>query len=119
MPDVVAGESDVSEGFQSVDIDRAMQLSFDALNDLVSMHEAAQAFKVNRAGGHEKARALNEKIGPQTIPAGATFGALQDLHAKARPFACMLLAIVRLFLSRDEGKRCRTSTNCEISLRRR
>jgi hypothetical protein len=31
--------------FQSVDIDRAMQLSFDALGDLVSMHETAQTFK--------------------------------------------------------------------------
>jgi hypothetical protein len=29
--------------FQSVDIDKAMQLSFDAVSDLVSMHEATQA----------------------------------------------------------------------------
>jgi hypothetical protein len=31
------------EEIQSVDIDRAMQLSFDALGDLVSMHESALA----------------------------------------------------------------------------
>src|SRR5216684_5253407 len=41
--------------FQSIDIDRAMQFSFDALGDLVSMHEAAQTFKLAQKAAIEKA----------------------------------------------------------------
>jgi hypothetical protein len=33
--------------FQSVDIHRAMQLAFDALGDLASAQEAAQAYQIS------------------------------------------------------------------------
>jgi hypothetical protein len=36
--------------FLKIDIDRAMQLAFDALGELVAMHDAAQDFKGGGAG---------------------------------------------------------------------
>jgi hypothetical protein len=73
---------------QSVDIDRAMQLSFDALCDLVSMHETAQAFKSAERADIEKTERLERQDTSQTIPA---------VVQKANLFASSLLEIVRLF----------------------
>ena len=48
--------------FQSIDIDRAMQLSFDAFSDLVSMQEVAQAFNSAEQSAIEKAETLERAI---------------------------------------------------------
>ena len=55
--------------FQSVDIDRALQHSFDALGDLVSMHDTAQAFKSAEQAAKEKIERLERQDTSQTIPA--------------------------------------------------
>jgi hypothetical protein len=91
--------------FQSVDIDRAMQLSFDALGDLVSMHEAAQAFKSAEQEAIEKAKILERKDRSQTIPAvGNVRGHCKTFMQKADHFAVSLLAIVRLFYPEMKAK---------------
>jgi hypothetical protein len=84
--------------FQSVDIDRAMQLVFDALGDLVSMHETAQTFKSAQQTAIEKAKALERKDASQTIPAvGNVRGHCKTFVQKADHFAISLLGVVRLF----------------------
>ena len=84
--------------FQSIDIDRAMQLSFDAFGDLVSMQEAAEAFKSAEQQAIEKAKALERKDRSQTIPAaGNVRGHCKTFMQKADHFARSLLAIVQLF----------------------
>jgi len=84
--------------FQSVDIDRAMQLSFDALGDLVSMHETAQAFKSAEQVAIEKNERLERQDTSQTIPSvGNVRSYCKTFAQKADHFAFSLLAIVRLF----------------------
>jgi hypothetical protein len=91
--------------FQSVDIDRAMQFSFDALADLVSMHETTQAFKSAEQTAIEKAKAVERKDASQTIPAvGNVQGYCKTFAQKADHFAVSLLGIVRLFYPEMKGK---------------
>jgi hypothetical protein len=83
--------------FQSVDIDRAMQLSFDALGDLVSMHDATHVFKSAENAAVERSKALERKDASQAIPAvGNVRGHCKTFAQKADHFAVSLLAIVRL-----------------------
>jgi hypothetical protein len=91
--------------FQSVDIDRAMQLSFDAFGDLVSMQEAVEAFTSAEQQAIEKAKALERKDRSQTIPAaGNVRGHCKTFVQKADHFARSLLAIVRLFYPEMKAK---------------
>jgi hypothetical protein len=86
------------KGFQSVNIDQAMQLTFDAFGDLVSMHETAQAFKSAEQAAIEKIKRLERQDTSQTIPAvGNVRGYCKTFAQKADHFAFSLLAIVRLF----------------------
>jgi hypothetical protein len=91
--------------FQSVDIDQAMQLSFDALSDLISMHEAAQTFKSAEQAAIAKAESLKRKDRSQTIPAvGNVRAHCKTFMQKADHFAVSLLAIVRLFYAEMKAK---------------
>ncbi|MGT2471661.1 hypothetical protein [Paraburkholderia terrae] len=84
--------------FQSIDIDRAMQLSFDALSDLVATHEAAEAFISAERASIDKAQSLERKDASQTIPAvGNVRGHCKSFAQKADHFVVSLLGIVRLF----------------------
>jgi hypothetical protein len=91
--------------FQSVDIDRAMQLSFDALGDLISMHEATQVFKWAEQAAIEKAETLERKDASQTIPAvGNVRGYCKSFAQKADHFTVSLSGIVRLFYPEMKGE---------------
>jgi hypothetical protein len=91
--------------FQSVDINRAMHLSFDALGDLVSMHDATQVFKLAENAAVEKSKALERKDASQAIPAvGNVRGHCKTFAQKADHFAVSLLAIVRLFYPEMKGE---------------
>jgi hypothetical protein len=91
--------------FQSVDIDRAMHLAFDALNDVVSAAEAAQTFKSAEQAAIAKAEALERKDASLAIPAvGNVRGHCKTFMQKADHFAASLLAIVRLFYPEMKGK---------------
>jgi hypothetical protein len=86
--------------FQSIDVNRAMLLSFDALCDLVSMHEASQAFESMEQSAIEKAKSLERKDASQTIPAvGNVRAHCKTFMQKADHFVVSLLGIVRLFYS--------------------
>jgi hypothetical protein len=91
--------------FQSVDISRAMQLTFDALGDLVSMRETAQTFKSAEQAAIEKAEALERKDACQTIPSvGNVRTHCKTFAQKADHFAASLLGIVRLFYPEMKGQ---------------
>jgi hypothetical protein len=93
------------KGFQSIDIDRAMQLSFDALGDLVSMREAADAFKSVEQDLIENAESLQRKDRSQTVPAAGNVRAhCKTFMQKADHFAGSLLSIVRLFYPEMKGE---------------
>lgn len=82
-----------------------MQLSFDALGELVSMHETAQAFKLAERAAIEKAESLERQDTSQTIPAvGNVRGHCKTFAQKADHFAASLLGIVRLFYPEMKGK---------------
>jgi hypothetical protein len=84
--------------FQSVDIDKAMQLSFDALGDLVSMYENALAFKSAEQAAIEKTERVERQESSQTVPAvGNVRSYCKSFAQKADHFAFSLLEIVRLF----------------------
>jgi len=84
--------------FQSIDIDRAMKLAFEGLGELVSMHEAAMAFKLAQETAIAKARVLEQKDRSQTIPAvGNVRGHCKTFMQKADHFAVSMMGIVRLF----------------------
>jgi hypothetical protein len=87
--------------FQSPDLtDCAMQFSFDAMGDLVSMHEATQEFKSAERAAIEKAQAVHRKDSSQTIPAVSNVRAhCKSFMQKADHFAVSLLGIVQLFYS--------------------
>jgi hypothetical protein len=92
--------------FQSVDISQATRLSFDALGDLVSMDDAAQAFKSAEQAAIEKTKTLERKDASLTIPAvGNVRGHCKTFMQKADHFAVSLLNIARMFYPelRNEG----------------
>lgn len=91
--------------FQSVDIDKAMQLSFDALGDLVSMDETSQAFKAAEQAAIVKAKNLERKDASLTIPAvGNVRGECKSFSQKADHFTVSLMELVRLFYPEMKGK---------------
>jgi hypothetical protein len=84
--------------FQPIDVRRAMQLSFEALSDLVSMHETMQEFKSAEAAAIEKAQAQEGQHRSLTVPSvGNVRGHCKTFIQKADHFAISLLSIVRLF----------------------
>jgi hypothetical protein len=91
--------------FQSIDVERAMQLAFEALGDLVSTHDIAQTFSSAEQSAIQKAEALEQKDASLTIPAvGDVRGQCKSFMQKADHFAVSLLGIVRLFYPELKGK---------------
>lgn len=90
--------------FQQVDIDRAMQLSFDALGDLISMDEIAQAFKAAEQTAIDKAGKIVAMDASLTIPSvGNVRGECKSFAQKADHFAISLMGLVRLFYPEMKG----------------
>jgi hypothetical protein len=91
--------------FQTIDVQRAMQLSFEALSDLVSMHETAHEFKSAETAAIEKAQALQKQQRSLTVPAvGNVRGHCKTFMQKADHFVHSLWAIVRLFYPEMDAK---------------
>ncbi len=98
--------------FQLIDTNRAMQLSFDPLSDLVAMHETAQTFKSMEQVAIEKANNLERRDASQTIPAvGNVRGHCKTFMQKADHFVVSLSGIVRLFSPRRRRSAGTTSIN--------
>jgi hypothetical protein len=88
----------VPEEFQRIEIERAMQLSFDVLSELVAMDEAARAFKAAETAAIEKAQGLGSVDGSLALPAVGNVRTLCKTFAqKGDQAAGALLEIVGLF----------------------
>ena len=84
--------------FQKIDIERARQLSFDFLSELLAMDEAARNFQAAEAAAIEKARRHSLADGSLALPAVGNVRTLCKTFAqKADHGAGALLEIVRLF----------------------
>ena len=55
-------------GFQSIDNATAMQLSFDALSDLIAMDDLLNAFTAAESREIDKAQKMERKDASQTVP---------------------------------------------------
>jgi hypothetical protein len=84
--------------FLQLDVDRAMQLAFDALGELVAMHEAAQDFAAAERSALEVAQQSPQQNRSLAIPSvGNVRAHCKTFMQKADHFAGALLNIVRLF----------------------
>lgn len=84
--------------FLRVDVDRGMQLAFDALGELVAMHEAAQEFKTAEEAAIERSRQSPQQRQSPAIPSvGNVRTHCKTFAQKADHFAGALLNIIRLF----------------------
>ena len=84
--------------FQTIDVERAKHLSFDALSDIVAMNETAHAFKTAEQAALEKTKNLERKDLSLTIPSvGNVQAHCKTFFQKAYHFSSSLLQIVRLF----------------------
>jgi hypothetical protein len=84
--------------FQRIDIERARQLSFDFLGELLAMDEAATDFQAVEAAAIEKARGHSLADGSLALPAVGNVRTLCKTFAqKADHGAGALLELVRLF----------------------
>jgi hypothetical protein len=84
--------------FQTIDIAQALQRSFEALGELISMHDVAEAFKSAEQLAIDKAQSVERKDASLAIPAvGNVRTHCKTFAQKADHCAAALLAIVRLF----------------------
>jgi hypothetical protein len=91
--------------FQTADIDRAMQRSFDALGDLISMDETASAFKNVEQAEIERVQTLKRKDASLTLPAiGSVRSHAKSFMQKADHFVGSIMEIVRLFYPEMKSK---------------
>jgi hypothetical protein len=81
-----------------LNIDRAMQLAFEALSELVAMHEAVQAFKSAEQTVFEETQRSKQQLRSWVIPSvGNIRTRCKTMMQKADHFAGALLKIVGLF----------------------
>jgi hypothetical protein len=84
--------------FLKIDVDRAMQLSFDALCDMVALHEGADTFVSAEQAEIAKAQALKSPAAGMPIPAVKNIRAhCKTFMQKADHFAGALHCVVKLF----------------------
>jgi hypothetical protein len=91
--------------FQTIDVEQAKQLSFDAVTDLVAMQEAAAAFESVEQAEIRRVEALDQKDRSQTLPAvGDVRGHCKSFMQKADHCGGSLLSIVCLFYPEMKNK---------------
>ena len=91
--------------FQSVDVEKAMQLSFDALCDLVAMDDLLQGFKAAEKRAIDKAQKIERKDASVTVPGvGNVRTECKSFSQKADHVAASLMKIIRLFYPEMQGK---------------
>ena len=88
----------------NLDLDKAMQFAFDALSELVSMDEAAQAFTAAEQAALEKARRSPSQDTSLALPSlGNIRTQCKTFIQKSDHFAVALMGIIRLFYP-DQGR---------------
>lgn len=88
----------------AIDTEKAKQLAFEALGDLVAMDEAVQAFKEAEQGAIEAAQRTQQQPRSSALPSvGNVRAHCKTVMQKADHFAGALLNIVRLFYPTKKG----------------
>lgn len=91
--------------FQSADVSKALQISFDAVGYLVSMDEIAKEFTAIEQAAIDKAQKLVKRDASLTLPTvGNVREKCKSFFQKADHFAISLMEIVRLFYPEMIGK---------------
>ncbi|MGV1768014.1 hypothetical protein [Rhizobium rhizogenes] len=91
--------------FQTIDIEHAMQLAFDAFSDMVEMEDLANVFLAIQDKAIAKARSLESNDSSMTLPAvGNVRAHCKSYMQKADHVAVALISITRLFLPELKGK---------------
>jgi hypothetical protein len=86
------------KGFQAIDIEHALNLSFDALSELLSMQETTQTFRAEEKSAIDRTQTAQREDGSLAVPAvGNVRMHCKTFAQKADHCAGALLAIVRLF----------------------
>jgi hypothetical protein len=90
--------------FLKVDVERAKHLAFDALGELIAMHQAAQEFKSAETAAIGKASQSGEHPRSLAIPSvGNVRAHCKTFMQKADHFAGALIKIVRLFYPEERA----------------
>jgi hypothetical protein len=91
--------------FQTVDVAQALQRSFEALGDLIAMHEAVESFKSAERLAIENIQSAQREDGSYAISAvGNVRSHCKSFAQKADHCAAALMAIVRQFYPSMKGK---------------
>ena len=84
--------------FLSIDVERAMELSLEAVSEFASMQEACDAFNSAEQAAINKVEAFARRGSSQTVPSvGNVRNYCKTYFQKADHFVITLLSIVRLF----------------------
>jgi len=88
----------------AVDTEKARELAFEALGDLVAMDEAVQAFKEAEQGAIEAAQRTKQQPRSLALPSvGNVRAHCKTVMQKADHFAGTLLNVVRMFYPTEKG----------------
>jgi hypothetical protein len=91
--------------FLSIDIDKAMELTLEALAELAALHETCERFAASEQAAIDKVKANPAKDGSQTVPAiSGAQSQCKTFAQKADHFVVKLMDIVRLFSPEQKGK---------------
>jgi hypothetical protein len=94
--------------FQSIDVEKAMQLSFDALCDVVAMDDLLRSFRAAEKQAIDKAQNIKRTDASLTVPGlGNVRAECKSFFQKADHVAVSLMEIVRLFYPEMRGKNWR------------
>lgn len=91
--------------FLSIDNEKAMELTLEALAELAAVHEICESFAASEQAAIDKVNASPAKDKSQTVPAiGGVQSQCKTFAQKADHFAVRLMGIVRLFFPKQKGK---------------
>ncbi|WP_042301634.1 hypothetical protein [Paraburkholderia kururiensis] len=91
--------------FLAIDIEKAMELTLEALAELAALHETCESFAASEQAAIDKVKASPAKDRSQTVPAiGGVQSLCKTFAQKADHFVVKLMDIVRLFFPEQKGK---------------
>lgn len=91
--------------FLGINVEKAMELTLDALAELAALHEASESFAASEQTALDRMGANPSKDSSQTVPSvGSVQTQCKTFAQKADHFAGKLLKIVPLFYAEQKGK---------------
>ena len=92
--------------FLSIDVDKAMQVTVEALTELAALHETSERFAAAEQAAIQKADSNPSRDSSQTVPSISNVQSQCKTFAqKADHFVVKLMELVRLFYPEQRGKK--------------